>query len=161
MKFIETIQSLAGNLFNLVGINRDPMFHGPIQVSTKAQRTLSHLVAQDGVNARLLRCTAAGQLGVVPLWLTRQADGLQKIVATTDAYWDMGTAVPRIIEATLTLTGADLCVLVYDSDSPTGKSRLLGMTYKTHALRAFAVGRYIEIVGTIDGSETYIRTWEI
>jgi len=161
MKFIETIQSLAGNLFNLVGINRDPMFHGPIQVSTKAQRTLSHLVAQDGVNARLIRCLTDGSLVTVPAWLLREPDYTGLLTSSTTGTADLTSAVRHIVQVTINQNSTAQSGIVYESDMAGAKDLEIAVCRVYQPCLVYAQRRYIDVLSPTGELICLVRSWNI
>lgn len=60
--FAEKVQQLWGTVLNIVGIDREPREVADLQVSNKAVRSLSYLVAQDGKDGRLVLCDTSGHL---------------------------------------------------------------------------------------------------
>ena len=63
MDFQETFQRLFAPVLNLVGLGRrDPPWQGDFEVSNKCQRSIAHMVAQDGENSRLVHCDAQGNI---------------------------------------------------------------------------------------------------
>jgi hypothetical protein len=60
----ERLQRLWGTILDLIGIDRSPPWLGEYETSNKLQRSLSHIVIQDGQNSRLVKGTTDGAVHV-------------------------------------------------------------------------------------------------
>jgi hypothetical protein len=161
MKFIETLQTLRAELFNVVGLQRDPMFHGPVQISTKAQRTLAHLLGQDGTNARLLRCGGDGSLAVLPFYLLRSPDNLAVMSSVDADGFQSPYQGPRLVCVTVySVTGAAYVKL---SDSPLAAAPDYPVAFATLLVPCYTFLKlpWLFLETNAGTAEVFIATWNL
>ena len=175
----ERAQRLWGAVLDLVGIDRDPPWIGEYEASNRLQRSLCHVVIQDGQNSRLVKGTADGVVevaagpvvaGVVagahalvtlPLWGVVKADVVVDVSETDGGVGDLGDARRRCIQVIGPYGSDDTCVWVYESVDGEAYGDLIGFgTSATPCLCCTAL-RYVRLTTTSMLGSDVVKGWNL